>query len=423
MFKKYICGCDCEKYFDNLFNSLEEGFLLCEVLYNNEGEDLDFRILEINKAYETMFGPNSKDIVGKTVNEVYPDVAPKWVDICKQVVQNGESIQSDIHFEIKDKHFRINVLTPAKGQIITLFNDITEIIKADEVLKKHFILFENAHDILLYLKADGSIIDANKTAVIKYGYSYIELLNMNVKQIRHPSMMGEYEGQMEVSASKGIIFECIHVTKDGTSFPVEVSSRSIDINDELIRIHIIRDITERKQAEEKIRYLANYDALTGISNRGFLMQQFEKTLEQAKRSNSMFSVMLFDVDKFKTINDVYGHNAGDEVLRKVSKRLRAVLREADIIGRLGGDEFLVIRPFINDKEECSVLAKKILDDVAKPIQWEDAALDVRLSIGIAVFPQDSVDSKGLIQYADNAMYAIKQRGGNNYNFGEGNRYE
>lgn len=416
MFKKHICGCDCEKYFDNFFNSLEEGFLLSEVIYNDLGEALDFRILELNKAYDTMFGPNSENIVGKTVIEAYPNIAPKWLDICKQVVQNGKSIQSDIHFEIKDKHFRVNVLTPAKGYVITLFNDITEIIKADEILKKHFILFENAHDILLYLKADGSIIDANKTAVVKYGYSYIELLNMNLEQIRHPSLMSEYEGQMEASVSTGIIFECIHVRKDGTSFPVEVSSRSIDINGELIRIHIIRDITERKQAEEKIRYLANYDALTGISNRGFLMQQFEKTLEQAKRSNSMFAVMLFDVDKFKMINDIHGHNAGDEVLRKISDRLQTVVRKADIIGRLGGDEFLVIQPFIKDKEECSALAGRILDDVTKPIQWEYAAIDVQLSIGIAVFPQDSIDSNGLIQCADNAMYAIKQRGGNKYNF-------
>lgn len=414
MFKKYICGDDCEEYFDNLFNSLDEGFLLSEVVYDNDGEAFDFRILEINKAYEKMFGPYIERIVGKTVKEVYPDTAQKWVDICKQVVQNGKSIQSDIHFEIEDKHFRVNVLTPSKGQIVTLFNDITEIVKADEVLKKHFILFENAHDILLYLKADGSIIDANKTAVQKYGYSYIELLNMNLRQIRHSSMISEYERQMEVSASTGIIFEGIHVTKNGTNFPVEVSSRSIDIKGELIRIHIIRDITERKQAEQEIRYLANFDALTGISNRGSLMQQFEKTLEQARRGKFMFSVMLFDVDKFKTINDTHGHNAGDEVLRKIAERLKSAVRKTDIIGRLGGDEFLVIQLFINDKKDCSVLADKILNKVARPVQWQDTELDIWLSIGISVFPLDSLDQKVLIQYADNAMYAVKQKGGNSY---------
>jgi len=124
MFKKYICGNDCETYFDNLFNFLDEGFLLSEVLYGDEGEALDFRILEFNKAYETMFGPDMENIVGKTVKEAYPDTAQKWVDICKQVVQNGKGMQSDIHFEIEDKHFRVNVLAPVKGQIITLFNDI-----------------------------------------------------------------------------------------------------------------------------------------------------------------------------------------------------------------------------------------------------------------------------------------------------------
>ncbi|WP_165755748.1 GGDEF domain-containing protein [Ruminiclostridium hungatei] len=134
---------------------------------------------------------------------------------------------------------------------------------------------------------------------------------------------------MEVSASTGIISEGIHVAKDGTDFPFEVSSRSIDIKGELIRIHIIRHITEREQAE-KIRYLVNYDALTGISNRGFIMRQFERTIEPARRSKLMFSAMLFDVDKFKTINDIHGHNSGDGVLRKVAERLQAVVRKADI---------------------------------------------------------------------------------------------
>jgi diguanylate cyclase (GGDEF)-like protein/PAS domain S-box-containing protein len=284
------------------------------------------------------------------------------------------------------------------------------------VLKKHFILFENAKDIIFYLKSDGSIIDANKTAIEKYGYTHAEFSNMKLQQLRHTLTMKDYEEQMEESSSQGVVFECTHVRKDGTSFPVEVSYRTTEINGELFRIHIIRDITERKKSEEKIKYLANYDALTDIPNRGFLMMQFEKTLEQSKRNKYKFAVMLFDVDKFKLINDIHGHNAGDEVLKTIAKRLQETVRKADIIGRLGGDEFLVIQPFIKGKGDASMLANRMLDYIAKPVKWNNVNLDVHISIGIAIYPDDSDNTKDLIHNADTAMYFTKKKGGKAFNF-------
>lgn len=146
------------------------------------------------------------------------------------------------------------------------------------------------------------------------------------------------------------------------------------------------------------------------------MQQFSKTLELAKRSNSNFAVMLFDVDKFKFVNDIHGHNAGDEVLKQVAKRLQEAVRTTDIFGRLGGDEFLVIQPFINGKDDPLMLANRILDYVAKPVKWNNVNLDVHISIGISIYPEDSDNTQGLIHNADIAMYAIKQKGGNAYNF-------
>lgn len=292
----------------------------------------------------------------------------------------------------------------------------TDIDKDNELLKIHSILFDNAKDIIFYLKLDGSIIDVNKTAIEKYGYSRLELLDMNLVQLRHPSTIKFLENQMRVSELEGIVFECIHVRKNGTSFPVEASSRSIDINGELFRVDIIRDITQRKQSEENLRYLANYDVLTDIPNRRSLMRQFNKTLEQAKRGNLKFAVMLFDVDNFKLINDTHGHNAGDEVLKVIAKRLQEVIRKVDIIGRFGGDEFLVVQTFIKTKEDASVLATRLLNYIVKPIKWNDFYLNVYISIGIAIYPEDSNNTQGLIHIADSAMYSIKQKCGNGYSF-------
>lgn len=416
MFKKYICGGDCETYLNNLFNSMNEGVLLSEVICDSSEQPIDFKILETNKSFEKMFNVINKNILDKTINELYPDACPKMIEAYRQIESNGKSVKFDIYLKEENRHFRINVISPAKCQIIALIDDIADIVKVDEILKKHAILFENAHDVILYLKMDGSIIDANKKAIETYGYTDKELSNMKLQHLRHPSTMKDYKAQMELSAAKGVMFETIHVKKDGTSFPVEVSSRSINFSHELIRIHVIRDITDRKQADEKIKYLANYDALTDIPNRGYLMRQLESTLEQSKRGNFKFAVILFDVDKFKMINDVYGHNAGDVVLKKVAGRLKDTIRKSDMPGRLGGDEFLIIQPFIKDKEDPSILADRILDTVAAPVQWDNTELKLNLSIGISVYPDDSTDIEGLIHCADTAMYSIKQRGGNGYNF-------
>lgn len=411
---RYICDGNCEMYLDNLFNSLREGFLLSEIICLDNPLTMDFKILELNNSFENMFDVSKEDIIGKTIRQVYPEISAKWIDMCYKVALDGKSAYHNIYLKTLDKHLKINIISPIEGQFIILFDDITQITKANEVLKKHFILFDNAQDVIMYLKSDGSIIDVNKTAVEKYGYSKAEFLTMRIQQLRHPSTMQDYEAQMKNSALRGLMFECTHVRKDGTSFPVEVSSRTTDINNEMIRIHIVRDITKRRKAEEKINRLANFDALTDIPNRGFLMAKLDNTLEQAKMGKSKFAVMIFDVDKFKLVNDIYGHNAGDEVLKKIGERLQKIVRKTDIIGRLGGDEFLVIQTFIENKEEALLLASKVLEYVAKPVKWNNDNLDVHISIGIAIYPNDSADVQGLISNADSAMYSIKQNGGNYY---------
>lgn len=411
MVTKYVYNNESESYIDNLINSLEAGILLVRLMYDEEDESLNFTISWANKAFEEMFSLDSEIIIGKTVEEAFENNRLDLAYIYRQAAKSGVSMKSNIHFESRGRHYKVNIMSPARGHIITFFYDITDEIKADEILKKYFLLFENAHDILLYLKSDGGIIDANKTAVKKYGYSYEELLDMNIQQLRHPSMALKYNKQMEVSESEGIIFEGVHMRKDGTSFPVEVSSRSIYVKGELLRVHIIRDITERRDAEDKIKYLANHDTLTGIANRRFLMEQLEDILELSRRDNLKFAVMLFDIDKFKSINDKHGHNTGDEVLRTVASRLQGAVGKSDIVGRLGGDEFLVIQTAIEHREDSLLLADRINNTLCRPVRLGGFHLDLSISLGVSVYPETA---EGLIHYADLAMYSVKQRGGNSF---------
>lgn len=405
---------DCVKYFGKLFDSLNLGLLFNEIICDDGNNPVDFKILGVNTFIEKALRTGRQDIVGKTVKELYPQIDPKWIELCGRIALDGENLEIDKHFRFADRHFRVAIISPVKGQFIAIFTDITEVLKVDEIMKKHFMLIENAQDILLYINSHGKIIDANKAAVEKYGYTQSELLNMKLNQLSFSCKTAECCQHMGKSASKGVVFECIHMKKDGTAFPVEVSSRSIEINGEIIHFHIIRDISERKEAEKKIQYLANYDSLTGIPNRGYLMQHFSETIGASKRENMKLAVFLFDVDKFKLINDVHGHNAGDEVLKAVAERLQSAVRKTDMVGRLGGDEFLVIQSYIRGRNEAAILAGRILDKVAKPIKWNSVELDIRISIGVAVYPDDSSDPDELIQHADSAMYSIKQKGGNSY---------
>lgn len=405
-----------DTYVDLLLDAINVGFILCEVVYDTDGKASDFSIIKANQVLEEMLGIKADYAAGKQISRLFPDMQREWIEIFRYGSSYGGEIRINFKGNKDNRKFRADVVNLPHGKIAMLVADITPELKAEEALKKHSLLFENAHDIILYLKADGSIIDANKTAAVNYGYTREELLQMKVQFLRHPSTLKDFDEQMKSSQATGVIFECVHVKKDGTSFPVEVSSRTVLINDEWLQIHIVRDITRRKAAEEQIKYLVNNDPLTGLCNRRCLTEQFEKELLQTQRSGGKCAVMLSDVDNFKAINDIYGHNAGDEVLRKVSKRFLKSVRLSDFAGRWGGDEFLIIQPNIRNKDDAARLAQRILDAVAKPVEWEGMNIPVNISIGISIFPKDAADSQGLVHCADEAMYSAKQRGGMGYAF-------
>jgi PAS domain S-box-containing protein len=188
----------------------------------------------------------------------------------------------------------------------------------------HEILFEHAQDIILYIKLEGQIVNANKRACEQYGYTKEELLLMKIQDLRHPSTVSEYEYQMQMADEEGITFDCIHMRKDGSNFPVEVSAKSISTENGRFRIHIIRDITMRKKNQEKIIWLAKYDSLTEIPNRANFMLRLDEEILRSMRSKIPFAVIMFDVDKFKQYNDHYGHETGDFALKHVALTVQSV---------------------------------------------------------------------------------------------------
>lgn len=176
-----------------------------------------------------------------------------------------------------------------------------------------------------------------------------------------------------------------------------------------------QDITDRRIAEERSRYLANYDSLTGLPNRAHLDDHMRYTLSLAKRAHDTLAIMFLDLDHFKKVNDTLGHNIGDKLLIESAKRLQSAVREEDTVARLGGDEFIILLPNLK-MEGADKVAQKLLKVMKEPLQIESHELSLTASIGIALYPNDGDDFETLYKNADTAMYRAKQEGRNGYSF-------
>ncbi|HEX8616984.1 MAG TPA: diguanylate cyclase, partial [Thermoanaerobaculia bacterium] len=179
-------------------------------------------------------------------------------------------------------------------------------------------------------------------------------------------------------------------------------------------IGLIRNITQRKEAEQQIEYQAYHDALTGLANRRLFQEHLSLALALSQRRNTRVAVLFLDLDHFKVINDSLGHTVGDELLRVIAKRLKAAVRVGDTVARVGGDEFTIVLQELHDSDAAAVVAQKVLRTLAEPVEVAGQRLYVTTSIGITLFPDDGDDAETLLRNADTAMYRAKSEGRNTY---------
>ncbi len=203
--------------------------------------------------------------------------------------------------------------------------------------------------------------------------------------------------------------------EDGISeTQVEIGDRIIAVHDRLLNGRYIlstqEDITARVKAEQRVSYLAHHDPLTDLPNRTHFAAGLASVIEESRVMRRRFGVMSFDIDRFKDINDVFGHAAGDVVLTELSRRLKQVLAPADLAARLGGDEFTVVSTGEDQPEMVTRLAENLTRAMEEEIEFEGSSLKVGLSIGIAMFPQDGTDATALLANADAALYRAKAEG-------------
>lgn len=212
--------------------------------------------------------------------------------------------------------------------------------------------------------------------------------------------------------------EIVYRRKDGGLYTVEQTITPLrDMQGKVVHfVSIHEDITDKKQSEADIHYMAYYDILTNLPNRRLLYDRLQHELSHAHRNKRMLAVMFLDLDRFKVINDTLGHSYGDQVLKAVAERLKGCVRESDTVSRWGGDEFIFIITNITQPQDVAFIAHKIFNEMSSPFQLEEREVYITPTIGIAVYPSDASDAENLIKKADTAMYHGKERGRNTFKF-------
>ena len=207
-------------------------------------------------------------------------------------------------------------------------------------------------------------------------------------------------------------FEWTHKRIDtGGIFVAEVLLTVLILNEKPVLQATVHDITERKATEEKIKHLAFYDPLTGLPNRRKLLDRLHYSISINHRANSQFAVFMMDLDKFKAVNDSLGHAAGDELLKQVAVRIINCLRDSDMVARLGGDEFVLVLENLKIPEAAEIIALKVIADLTVPFQLSNNhTVQIGVSIGISIYPQDGNTPEKLMDHADTALYQAKDNG-------------
>lgn len=307
--------------------------------------------------------------------------------------------------------------------------DITEFIKSAEATKLREQRLKGILDTvaegIIAINESAQILAFNPAAERLFGYLAREVIGKNISMLMPAEVASVHDGYIQRYLETGekhvigMTMEQLGLRKDGSTFSVELTVSELREGRAKAFIGAIRDITKRKEYERQIKHLAHHDTLTGLPNRNLFNDRLGRTLARAYRNESIFALMFVDLDKFKPINDTHGHDAGDFVLRGVAERLRASLRASDTIARVGGDEFVVILDNIRDYRAAGDVARKIIDSMIQPFVFEGTDLQIGASIGIAVYPNDGEDTESLTKAADEAMYAVKQAGRNDFRFYEG----
>ena len=378
-----------------------------------------------NQGYAAYNGHSVASIVGLTVQEAIGTKA--WLAIQPYIERStrGEHVKYMREQTIpsgESRMIEVNLIphfSPQKQQLgsFLLITDITDRWQAESTVRQseeRMRKFTEITDEAILFHRDGLITDGNDALTRLTGYTLPEVMGLSIFNfISHEWRSVAYE---YTRSGREDPYEVTIRHKDGHEIPVEVVGKTMPQLHADYRVVVVRDITARKEAQERETFLALHDTLTQLPNRRFLMEQLGKVLSMARRRKFMVAVLFINLDHFKTVNDSLGHHAGDQLLCDVAERLRQSVRDTDLVARLSGDEFVAVLTDIHTPDDAAVVADKLIDTMRSAFTVGNLPLTMSPSIGISLFPNDDTTVQGLLRCADTAMYHAKDSGRGNRQF-------
>jgi len=392
----------------------------------------DGRLTYINPAGVDMLGADDENAVldhelSEFIHADYADLIALGIDAFAEEEAGVPLKLRPLNAMPIDVLMVVRALDSQNNSFMVECRDISNYIRASEDARKREQRLANVlgavRDAIITIDQKGNVQSINAAGERIFGYPKTHVLGQNIKMLmpkqyadHHDNYLDRYvtTGESEIINSS-MEFEGQHA--NGAIFPIELTVTEMREGNQRLFTGVIRDITERKKALEKIHHLAHHDALTNLPNRNLYIERVERAIYRAERSNKPLALMFVDLDKFKPINDELGHEAGDAVLKTVAERMLSCVRQSDTVARFGGDEFVAILENLDCAGSAAVVAKKVISKLTDSIPVPgDKHATVGASIGISIFPEDGATMDELARAADEAMYAVKEEGRNNFKF-------
>ncbi|MDP1735305.1 MAG: PAS domain S-box protein [Sulfuritalea sp.] len=390
--------------------------------------DIKGIITRASRSVKQLLGYEVEEFVGRRLADSYCSPEEREEFLARMRANGGHIVGGESRLRHRDGHevwvrTTAHFMKDAAGNIIGVegtTRDNTRQRKAEEELRLAAKVFESSGEAIMITDAEGCMISVNQAFSRVTGYGADQAVGRNASLLASGRHSREFFSDMwrEMLETGYWHGEIWNRRRDGEIFPEWLGISSVrDAEGKITHfVGIFSDISERKAAEAKIAFLAHHDPLTGLPNRLLLKDRMGQAIVHAERTGNKVALLFVDLDRFKAVNDSFGHPVGDALLRDAAQRLLACVRDSDTISRHGGDEFLVVLTDLQSSEVPAQIAAKIMAVLCAPFHIDDHEATISASVGIAVYPEDGAGFDELLQKADTAMYHAKEAGRNAFRF-------